>query len=98
MSNPLAIFESGAILRYLATREYGLRYLPAGKDPFARWSFAVGKKEEIRRLADFFGLEYSEEKDEIVHNLRTAVISPDGKLVRLYTDNEWREDEVLKLL
>jgi protein SCO1/2 len=79
-------------------REYGLRYLPAGKDPFARWSFASGKKEEIRRLADFVGLEYSEEKDEIVHNLRTAVVSPEGKLVRLYTDNEWSEDELLKLL
>jgi hypothetical protein len=30
--------------------------------------------------------------------LRTAVVSPEGKLVRLYTDNEWSEDELLKLL
>jgi protein SCO1 len=79
-------------------REYGLRYLPPGKDSFARWTFASGKKEEVRRLAEFVGLEYSREKDEIVHNLRTVVVSPEGKLVRLYVDNEWSEDEILKLL
>ena len=32
---------------------------------------------------------------DITHNLRTAIIDADGKLVKVYTGNEWTPDQVL---
>jgi protein SCO1/2 len=33
--------------------------------------------------------------DEIVHSLVTAVVGPDGKVVKLYLENQWKPEEVL---
>ena len=32
---------------------------------------------------------------DITHNLRTAIISPDGTLVKVYTGNEWTPKDIL---
>ena len=32
---------------------------------------------------------------DITHNLRTAIIGADGKLVKVYTGNDWTPDQVL---
>ena len=32
---------------------------------------------------------------EITHNLRTMLIGPDGRLVRIYPGNEWSPSKVL---
>jgi len=64
-------------------------------EKFARWEFATGKPEEIQRVANFFGLSYKQEGEEIIHSLRTAVIAPDGKLYKMYRGNEWKPVEVL---
>ena len=37
----------------------------------------------------------SNDPRDITHNLRTAVIGPDGKLVKIYTGNEWTPDEII---
>lgn len=63
---------------------------------FARWEFATGTPEEIRRAANFFGMSYKQDGDQIVHSLRTAVIAPDGKLYKMYRGNEWKPAEVLR--
>ena len=50
-------------------------------------------------MADFFGLQYSVDKDDktqIDHTLRTAVISPEGKLVKILPGNQWTKDELLE--
>jgi protein SCO1 len=73
-------------------REYGARYT----DSFARWEFATGTAEEVKAIAQFFGLNYWPEKDQIIHGLRTALIGPDGKVVRVYRGNEWKPEQVLK--
>jgi protein SCO1 len=78
-------------------RDYGKRYLPAGVT-FRQWSYATGTDEEIRKLALYFGLSYWQENGQIIHGLRTAVISPEGKIVRIFRGNDWRPDEVLALL
>ncbi len=65
-------------------------------EKFEGWEFATGKPEEIRRVANFFGLLYKQEGEQIDHSLRTAVIAPDGKLYKLYRGNEWKPGEVLK--
>ncbi len=31
----------------------------------------------------------------MIHSLRTAVIDPDGKLVKLYRGNEWKPDQIV---
>jgi protein SCO1/2 len=65
------------------------------KETFGHWEFVTGEAEEVKRLAQFFGLTYLPEKGEYVHSLKTALISPDGKLVKLYSGNEWKPADVL---
>jgi protein SCO1/2 len=62
---------------------------------FDNWDFATGDPAEVRRLAEFFGLTYKAEGDQVIHSLRTAVVTPDGRLFKIYRGNEWKPDEVL---
>lgn len=62
---------------------------------FGNWDFATGDPAEVRRFAEFFGLTYKAEGDQVIHSLRTAVVTPDGKLFKIYRGNEWKPDEVL---
>jgi protein SCO1/2 len=65
------------------------------KETFNHWEFVTGEAEEVKRLAQFFGLTYLPEKGEFVHSLQTALIAPDGKLVKLYSGNKWKPSDVL---
>jgi protein SCO1 len=65
------------------------------KEIFNHWEFVTGEAEEVKRLAQFFGLTYIPEKGEFVHSLQTALIAPDGKLVKLYSGNKWKPSEVI---
>ena len=62
---------------------------------FDDWDFATGDPADIRRLAEFFGLAYKAEDGQVIHSLRTAVLTPDGRLYKLYRGNEWKPEEVL---
>ena len=66
------------------------------EEKFDTWEFATGAPDEIKRLASFFGLLYTQQGDQVIHSLRTAVITPDGKLYKLYRGNEWKSDELLR--
>ena len=74
-------------------RSYGAAYA-GGK--FDDWDFATGDPEEVRRLAEFFGLMYRRENGQLIHSLRTGVVTPDGRLYKIYRGNEWKPDEVLR--
>lgn len=63
--------------------------------PFTHWELASGTDEAIRTLASALALDYYEEKGSFAHNLRTAVIDPEGKLHSLYRGNEWTVDQLL---
>jgi protein SCO1/2 len=77
-------------------RSYGAAYTENYTDEkFERWELATGQPEEIKRLAQFCGLTYVQQADQIVHSLRTVLISPDGKLVKIYRGNEWKPEDVL---
>jgi protein SCO1/2 len=65
------------------------------KETFAHWEFTTGDAEEVKRMAEFFGFTYLPDKDQFVHSLQTALIGPDGKLVKLYSGNEWKPSEVI---
>jgi protein SCO1/2 len=60
------------------------------------WTFAVASHEELGRVAGPLGLTVAPGSREISHNLRTAVIGPDGRLVRLEAGRGWDVPEVLR--
>ena len=74
-------------------KKYAVKY--AGGTPLKNWEYATGTPEEIKVVAQFFGLNYWPEKDQIIHSLRTAIVGPDGRLVKVYRGNEWKPAEVL---
>jgi protein SCO1 len=63
--------------------------------PFDHWEFASGTPEQVRKIAEFFGLRYSTEGGQIVHALVTALIGPDGKVAKIYRGNEWKTELVV---
>ena len=73
-------------------KSYGAAY--AGGH-FDTWDFATGDPSDVRRFAEFFGLAYKAENNQVIHSLRTAVVTPDGRLFKLYRGNEWKPAEVL---
>jgi protein SCO1/2 len=78
-------------------RSYGAAHTENYRDEnFARWEFATGTPAEIQRTANFFGMSYKQDGDQITHSLRTAVIAPDGKLYKMYRGNEWKPAEILR--
>src|SRR2546423_2387773 len=68
-------------------------------ETFQHWEFAGGSTDEVKGIAQFFGLRYFHDmesgQEQVIHSLRTAVIAPDGKLFKLYRGNEWRPDEIV---
>lgn len=76
-------FDTPSVLKTHARRR--------GADP-AIWSFLTGEPDAVSDFADQFGI-YTEDSPqsptEITHNLRTAVIDPDGRLVSVHTGNSW---------
>ena len=63
------------------------------------WTFATGDRDDVERFASRFGVSVMREDPaaiEIVHNLRTAVIDPDGRLTRLFNGNERQPWELLQ--
>ena len=64
----------------------------------ARWTFLTGDRDDVDQFAARFGVSVSRalnDARDITHNLRTAVIGADGKLVKVYTGNDWSPDQIL---
>lgn len=77
-------------------RSYGAAHTERyQKETFAHWEFAAAKEDETRKIAEFFGLRYYPEKGEIIHGLRTVIVTPEGKVAKVYTDNKWTIEEVV---
>jgi len=85
-------YDTPAVLRSYGASHTG-RF---GDETFSHWSFATGTKEQVKDVAQFFGLQYYPEKDQILHGLRTAIIAPNGNVHKVYRDNKWKPEEVLK--
>jgi protein SCO1 len=65
-------------------------------DP-AVWTFLTGDRVTIERFVGRFGigLVAADKPDQIGHNLRTALIGRDGRIVKFYTGSDWTPGTVL---
>jgi protein SCO1 len=71
--------------------------LDIGADP-AVWTFVTGEPNEVRRFAEQFGVHYEIDqtnKWQLIHNLRTAVIDADGKVVKIESGNFWKPADLV---
>ncbi len=80
-------------------RSYGASHTGRyANEKFDHWEFITGTADEVKRIAEFFGLRYFKDastgEEQVVHSLRTAVIDPNGRLVKLYRGNEWKASEL----
>lgn len=67
----------------------------------SRWTFLTGDRDEIDRFSARFGVSVSRSPNDprdITHNLRTAIVDAEGRLVKVYTGNEWAPEEVIREL
>jgi protein SCO1/2 len=51
--------------------------------------------DQVKGIAQYFGLRYYQGTDQIIHDLKTAIIAPDGKVFKVYSGNEWTPDEAM---
>jgi protein SCO1/2 len=62
-----------------------------GADPRV-WTYLTGTPASIEDVASRFGVSIMREQDDtatLTHNLRTAVIDPRGRLVKIYSGSDW---------
>ena len=63
---------------------------------FRRWVFAVPREADLPKIAEFFALTVKPEGGLITHNLSTAVIGPDSKIVKWYHGGDWQVSDLMK--
>jgi protein SCO1/2 len=64
----------------------------------SRWTFLTGDRDEIDRFSARFGVSVGRalsDPRDITHNLRTAIVDAEGKLVKVYTGNDWTPEQIL---
>ena len=83
-------YDTPAVLRSYGAAHTG-KY---SEEKFDHWEFASGSKDQVKGIAQYFGLRYFEGGDQIVHGLRTVIIDPGGKVNKVYRDNLWKPSDV----
>jgi protein SCO1/2 len=63
---------------------------------FNRWEFAVPSSADLPKVSNFFALTVKPDGGLITHNLSTAVIGPDGKIVQWYHGSDWQPSDLIK--
>jgi Cu/Ag efflux protein CusF len=81
------------LLRYAAKESTA--HAGGSRQVFEHWEFATGSKEQVKSVATYFGMQFWQDGDQIIHSLRTALIGPDGRLLKLYPGNEWTPQNIL---
>jgi len=84
-------FDTAPVLK-----NYGKSFAATVDPTFSHWQFGSASPKDTRDFANYFGLSYSKEQDQIIHSLRTALLDPSGKIVAIYNGNDWRPDDVVK--
>jgi protein SCO1/2 len=69
-------------------RKYGMAYLGDNESGFSHWDFATAEPDNLRALANAFGLLYIEEDNQISHTMNIVLIAPDGTVSK-YWSGDW---------
>ena len=72
-------------------KDYGAH---SNQDPKV-WSLATGDPHQIDALTRAFSVYRQNEGGTISHGLATALISPEGKIVKIWRGNAWTPEEVI---
>ena len=70
----------------------------AGADPASSGRSVTGDRDDVLALAKRFGVtrpSRASRPDVVVHNLRTAVIDAEGRLVSVHSGNMWTPAELV---
>jgi protein SCO1/2 len=60
------------------------------------WHFATAPEDEVKKFAARFGLTVTSDGSPIlIHNLATAVIDAEGRLVALHSSNQWKPADLV---
>ena len=77
-------------------RSFGSAFVKdRGNGRFAHWELATGSPQQIKAVADYFGLVFWGEEGQITHSLCTAIVAADGRVAKVYRDNLWTVEEAL---
>lgn len=60
--------------------------------------YIMGDSTNTAVLTSAFGIFTTFATDQIIHNLQTAVIGPDGKILELFSGNKWKVEELMDAL
>ena len=84
-------FDTAHVLRAHAKR--------VGSDPRA-WTWLTGTREALDPFVKAFGISVvrAERPQEVVHNLRTAVLDGQGRITQVFNGNDWKPEELLAAL
>jgi protein SCO1 len=74
------------------------RYASLYQQDDKNWTFATGTPAQINAVTGVFGLIREPSNGFINHDLRTALISPGGKLVHVWRSNIWTPSEVYRMV
>ncbi|MEK7725154.1 MAG: SCO family protein [Acidobacteriota bacterium] len=80
-------------------KKYGLAYIKNPNYDFTIWQLATAPDTDVRKIANFFGLRYEidqSNKTQFNHSLRTIVITPDGKVKKVFSGGDWTNEELLR--
>lgn len=79
-------------------KNYGIGYFGKNAAPnFEIWQLATGEEREINAALDFFGVQAKKaDGTNYVHNLRTVIISPEGKISKIHAGNIWKPDDIVR--
>jgi protein SCO1 len=62
---------------------------------FEHWEFATIPAVEKNDVTKFFDVFVTQEQGQITHSMSTAIISPDGRIYKAYSGNDWKPADVL---
>jgi protein SCO1/2 len=74
------------------------RYAEAFEKEGKNWTFATGTAGQVDYVTSLFGLYREAANGLINHDLRTALIGPDGRLVHVWRSNVWTPYEVERMV
>jgi protein SCO1 len=84
-------YDTPAVLRNYAKAFVTER----GASTFEHWEFATVPAAEKSEVTKYFDVFVTEEQGQITHSLSTAILSPDGRVYKSYSGNDWRPADVL---